>query len=285
MSNCPDPQIGIRPSSIGATVLDVDRGSPERLIAAAPPELVLPSRRAKGVHLYYPDDVPRQSHNWEYMGAGGEVRSGGGYVIQTWHPENPVRIAEALDHLRTRSHAIAHDLFELHGIVVPEQPAEQLVVAKRRNRRNEPLELRRVRSYLRKLRPPVGDLPGNRNIGLFALVRRMSYRIKHDGTRQQAHDALLALARSYNKMQMSPSPESEIVDMVKSAINYYRTYAPEDQRRRGRLGGVASGRSRRSEELVTRCRWLRGIGLTNDEIAVCVKRSSRQVRRMLSAYR
>lgn len=282
MANCPEPQIGIRPSSIGATVLDVDRGQPTPLIAATTPELVLPSRRVGGVHLYYPDDVPRENHNWEFMGAGGEVRSGNGYVIQTWHRDNPVRIAEALDHLRTRSHAIAHDLFEHYRIVVAERPVDHLIVPRRRNRRNEPIELRRIRRYLGTLRAPSADSPGNRNMGLFDLVRRQSYRMRHEGNRRQSREALLTLARTYNSMVPSPLDDAEIRSMIRSVTRYYRTYDPEDQRRRGRLGGLASGRVRRDETLAAKCRLGRSVGLTTEQIAEWVGKSPRQVRRLLS---
>lgn len=282
MGNCPDAQIGIRPSSIGATVLDVDRGRPGALIAATTPELVLPSRRVGGVHLYYPDDVPRESRNWEFMGAGGEVRSGGGYVIQTWHRDNPVRIAEALDHLRTRSHAIAHDLFEHYRIVVSDTPASEIVLARRRNRRNDPVELRRVRRYLASLRAPSAGSPGNRNVGLFDLIRRQSYRMRHEGNRRQTRDALLALARTYNSMVPSPVEDGELRSMIRQIVGYYRTYAPRDQRRRGRLGGLASGESRRDETLAAKCRLGRAVGMTNEEIAAWVGRSPRQIRRLLS---
>ena len=282
MSHCPDAEVGIRPSSVHATVLDVDRGRHDELVSTTTPDLVVPSRRVNGVHLWFADDVPRENHSWEFLGAGGEVRSGNGYVIQTWHKDNPVRIAEALDHLRTRSHAIVGDLFDHYRIVVDVQIPVDAELTRRRYRRNEPLELRRIRTYLSKLRPPIGGLPGNRNIGLFDLVRRQSYRIKHDGTRRQAYDALLTLARSYNSMIVTPMDDAEIKSMVRSAIRYHRTYDPEDQRRRGRMGGIASGEARRAEtvEIRLKARWLKSLGFTNDEIGLAIRRSGRQVRRM-----
>lgn len=288
MQRCSGAQVGIRPSSVNATVLDVDRGRPEALVAAAPPELVLPSRRVGGVHLWYPDDVARENASWEFMAAGGEVRSGNGYIIQTWRRDNPIRIAEALDRLRTRSHAIAHDLFDHFSIVVPElAAAERRGPGRRRNRRNEPIELRRLRSYLSELRPPIGDLPGNRNMGLFDLLRSHSYRMKHEGTRRQAHAALLATARTWNSLIATPMEDEEVRSMVRSVLRYRRTYGPEDQRRRGRLGGLASGEVRRAavERIVAKARLLKSLGLSNDEIGLIVRRSGRQVRRMTGRTR
>ena len=289
IANCEDPQVGLVPSTIGATVLDVDTGRADALIARSRPDLWLPSNRVNGVHLYYADTTLRDNADWEFMGCGGQVRSANGYVIQTWHPDNPIRIAESLNHLRTRPHEILPDLFDHYSIVIAEEPQRDVVavvpiVARRRYRRSEPIELRRIRTYLKKLRPPIGDMPGNRNVGLFNLIRRQSYIIRHEGTYAQSVEAILSALRGYNALVSTPIDDADLVAMAKSVCKYYRTYSPEDQRRRGALGGVASGLSRkpRTDALAEKCLELRQSGMSNDEIADEVGRSSRQVRRLLS---
>lgn len=74
-------RLGIIPASLGCTVADVDRGDPERLVATWRPLLELRTRREGGKHLWYQDSTARPNATWEAFGCGGDIRSGGGYVL------------------------------------------------------------------------------------------------------------------------------------------------------------------------------------------------------------
>ena len=80
--------VGVVPSSLGFTVMDVDIGSPMTIALAANPAVVIPSQGEGRAHLWYPDSEGRENRKWflnRLQGRGfvasGEIRSGSGYVI------------------------------------------------------------------------------------------------------------------------------------------------------------------------------------------------------------
>ena len=84
----PHNRVGVVPSSLGFTVMDVDIGSPARIALAAQPAVVIPSQGEGRAHLWYPDSEGRENRRWflnriqgEGFVASGEIRSGSGYVI------------------------------------------------------------------------------------------------------------------------------------------------------------------------------------------------------------
>ena len=84
----PHNRVGVVPSSLGFTVMDVDVGLPARIALAAQPAVVIPSQGEGRAHLWYPDDQPRENRKWflnrlqgRGLVASGEIRSGSGYVI------------------------------------------------------------------------------------------------------------------------------------------------------------------------------------------------------------
>ena len=82
-----DHGAGVVPSTIqhdklGLTVVDVDHGDADELVAAYAPLAVVPSRRRNGRHLYYVDDQPRKNGKFRWRGCAGDVRSReGGYIV------------------------------------------------------------------------------------------------------------------------------------------------------------------------------------------------------------
>ena len=84
----PHNRVGVVPSSLGFTVMDVDVGPPARIAHAAQPAVVIPSQGEGRAHLWYPDDRPRENRSWflnrvqgRGLVASGDIRSGSGYVI------------------------------------------------------------------------------------------------------------------------------------------------------------------------------------------------------------
>ena len=77
--------VGAMPWQSGRfTVLDVDQGRPETVMAAFPPFAICVSKTPGRRHLWYRDRAPRKNHNkgWAYRGCTGDVRSRkGGFVV------------------------------------------------------------------------------------------------------------------------------------------------------------------------------------------------------------
>ena len=68
--------IGLIPSSVGYTVLDVDDGSPLKLAWGLRPDYVCASGTPGRGHLWFSDDQPRPNSSWTLKSKAGEVFSG-----------------------------------------------------------------------------------------------------------------------------------------------------------------------------------------------------------------
>lgn len=83
--------IGIIPTSIHYTVLDVDEGNPLELARGLRPDYFTPSGTRGRGHLWFYDDEARPNSAWKLRGQSGnewagEIRSGNGYLI-LWFPD------------------------------------------------------------------------------------------------------------------------------------------------------------------------------------------------------
>ena len=151
--------LGFIPWSLRLSALDVETGEIGQLIEAHPPITVLPSRRAGGAHLPYPDSQPRPNGKWEAYGCSGEVRSARGF-LRFW-PGGVEKLADALARYPDAPPSFPTDLFEAAGISAPTVP----------ERRHDP-----------RLAPRCPDLPdlatvepGARNNALFDVLRFWGY--------------------------------------------------------------------------------------------------------------
>ena len=88
--------VGLIPSTLGFTAVDVDKGSPMCLSSAAWPSLITPTRSPGHAHLWYVDDTPRSNSKWAWFQLSGEIRSGAGYVI-LWGEEAPRGLLNRID--------------------------------------------------------------------------------------------------------------------------------------------------------------------------------------------
>lgn len=151
--------IGFIPWSLRLSALDVDVGDVAELVIEHPPLTVLPSRRAGGAHLPYPDSQPRPNGKWEAYGCSGEVRSARGF-LRFW-PGGVEKLADALDRYPDAPPSFPTDLFEAAGIHAPVVP----------ERRHDP--------RLAPKRPELPDLAtvleGGRNCALFDHLRFWAY--------------------------------------------------------------------------------------------------------------
>ena len=100
--------IGLIPSSVGYTVLDVDDGSPLKLAWGLRPDYVCASGTPGRGHLWFSDDQPRPNSSWTLKSKAGEVfsgevRSGSGYVV-LWDPQ-VFQVPMDHGHLQARTYA------------------------------------------------------------------------------------------------------------------------------------------------------------------------------------
>ena len=152
-----DGRIGLIPSSIGATALDVDHGDASNLPT---PWASYRTQRRGGVHLYYGDDEARGNQNWQAAGCSGQVRGSRGYLIL--HKGGAGRIARAIRSGRQMSlWPFPAELLELHEaeLIVP-----------------DPVKLHAVEPHGKVSVRLEAVYPGARGESLFLVVRLWAYK-------------------------------------------------------------------------------------------------------------
>ena len=86
--------VGVQPSSIELTALDVDAGTPTELLEEVTPMAVCPTRRAGGLHLYFHSQLEYTGRRWAHKGASGDIRGRQGAYVVLWAGQP---LADALD--------------------------------------------------------------------------------------------------------------------------------------------------------------------------------------------
>ena len=150
-------RLGLIPSSIGATALDVDHGDPAELPT---PWTQYRTQRRNGRHFYYGDDEKRGNQNWQAAGCSGEVRSAKGYLIL--HPGGAKKIALALDS------GVQLNLFPFPAELLQSHEAELIVPTVR--------QLHAVEPHGKASTRLEGVYPGARNESLFLVARLWAYK-------------------------------------------------------------------------------------------------------------
>ena len=151
-----DGRIGLIPSSIGATALDVDYGDPSDLPT---PWASYRTQRRGGVHLYYGDAEARCNQNWQANGCSGQVRGSKGYVILH---KGPGPIARAILSGRQMS------LFPFPAELIELNEADLIVP--------DPVKLHLVEPHGKVSKKLEGVHPGARGESVFLVVRQWAYR-------------------------------------------------------------------------------------------------------------
>ena len=109
-----DLPLGLIPSSVSTSALDIDEGDPTRMIDAFPPLAELVSRQKGGRHLYYSDTLSRGNRKFSAFECAGDIRSGKGYLIlydgQAW------KLLEGLRTPPADAVPFPADLFEAAGV-------------------------------------------------------------------------------------------------------------------------------------------------------------------------
>ena len=116
-----DGLLGLLPSSLGLTVLDVDIGDASRLVQSFPPKSMTASRRLDGAHLFYKHKLPIPNQAWAapVFGVGGDIRSRrNGYVV-LW---DAVRLVRDLEREERESAATLEDVTAALVIGTPQGP-------------------------------------------------------------------------------------------------------------------------------------------------------------------
>ena len=238
-------ELGLIPSSIGSTALDVDLGDwrncPTPVVSYATP--------SGGRHLLYLDHEPRGNSKWEAYGCKGDVRSGSGYV-NLWG-DAPGRLADAIT--SDGAFQLGFDLPELPWDAVRPTPKE--VVDRRRRSSVEVVD---AAPRPPAVRPVAASLDletvprGARNTSLFDCVRIAAYgRSRADLDLDQWLALVEADALDLNQRFALPLPRDEVREVANSCATWIwsampRSYSDdvEAQRRRGlRSGEVRRGRN------------------------------------------
>ena len=121
--------IGLIPSSVGYTVLDVDDGNPLKLAFGLRPSYICASGTLGRGHLWFTDNQPRPNSAWTYKSKAGddysgEVRSSSGYVV-LWSPDV---FQVPMDHgqQQPRTYAEIERWLQGNSPTVPATPAKAL---------------------------------------------------------------------------------------------------------------------------------------------------------------
>ena len=267
--------VGLYPSSVGLTALDVDRGTDldvDKLASAWPPLTILRTPRRfprPGLHFYYHDDMERGSPIWDWRSVGGEAKSAKGYAVV--YPGQEQFLLNALDRPRTRSIEELIDQIQL-----PLWPIDQLRPSPAPSKDLPPL----VDGF--KFAPSVRHAQGQHQrhivlmrLTLTALGRARDMRGDFNGT--------LSLMVRYNAHFFEPLPDFEVERLAPYFCEYSRHWENQPhtpqflarQRRKGLRSGVV--RQQAVWERNVAIRVARAEGLSVKDVAAMHGLTTRQV--------
>ena len=267
--------VGLYPSSVGLTALDVDRGTDldvDKLASAWPPLTILRTPRRfprPGLHFYYHDDVERGSPIWDWRSVGGEAKSAKGYAVV--YPGEEQFLLNALDRPRTRTIEELIDQIQL-----PLWPIDQL--------RPSPAPSKALPAVAQGFRfaPSVRHAQGQHQrhitlmrLTLCALGRAVDMRGNFTST--------LALMKRYNDHFPEPLADGEVERLCPYFVEYSthwagRPHTPQflaRQRRKGLRSGVV--RQGAVWERNVAIRVARAEGLSVKDVATMYGLTTRQV--------
>ena len=239
-----DLPVGLVPSSVSTSALDIDHGDPARLIEAYPPLAELMSRRKGGLHLYYWDSESRRNRKWSAFECGGEVRSGRGYLI-LWDSRATSKLVAGLRTPPADAVPFPADLFEAAGVELDPVALHDSTFTRNPLRRpvpGRPTDLSLERCY-----------PGGRHLALFDCVRVFSYAEPLGKDFNAWSERVLAFALEQNQRFPVPFPahpgddQAAVKRLAADVAGWVWSgggpidHSPQAQRRRG----VKSGRVRR----------------------------------------
>ena len=245
--------VGILPKSIKHLVVDVDaapKGQEDAFSHLFCPTVSLETPRPGGYHFYYPDNdyMTRRKSKWAWKEYGGDIVAGKAYVL-LWG-DGPQRLLDALqsDH---RGVDAAKVLAALVGdgkaAVVRRAHAQQA---------HTPAHLRLSKERIRELGADMSAVQvGERHQTLFDILRHWAY-AQSRGAELVAWQCVVAdQAHALADTLTTPLPTGQVGDLARCVANFcwkhrgHRWFdnSPEAQARRGRLGGVQSGESRKAK--------------------------------------
>ena len=201
------PDVGLVPSSLGMSVLDVDRGNPSELIELTQP-LAKVSTPSGGMHLFYSDRKRRHNAKWQALGCSGDVRSARGYV--------------KLYQTGKLSLALVSGVQADFPSEILENPARH---APTNASYPDSIESLRINPKDGVIQPePVLDLPkatiGERNVSLFAVLRLWAYRQDMGADFGGWYDRVRAYARELNQSLIMPLSDGEVLQTAWSVAKW-----------------------------------------------------------------
>ena len=243
-------KVGVKPSSLGCVVLDVDHGDPAPLLEAClwMPEYITNYRTRRGAHLWLGRDRAVSSPKWQAYGCAGDVLDGRRYAV-------------------------------LHGAADDELGEAFAGRPRRTLRRMDPfkgLQLNLFKS-LPSPRPPQGDGPPpgsplqavgedeGRNAALRDYTRQAARPIVDvAATWEEALQVTRQVAFDANDRFPVPLPAGEVEPTALSAAKYlWRNKgftAPHNQARRGRKSGRVRLAATRDRDAKIRRDYAQGLG-------------------------
>ena len=219
-----DRPIGLNPSSLRCSVLDLDEGDPEALWDAARPFASYTSWSGRGEHGWYGDHVPRINGKWSACGASGDVRSRGGGFVALPHGAE-ITIADNLHD------SAAHPFPEQLVLTPCPQPASKA----RTGRVKGDASLAGHSWNLATV------APGQRNVALFHNLNRWAYRQGRGGDFAAWASRIQGDALRMNGLFPDPLHHAEVAKISGSVSRrvwehtgkrHGYDHSPEAQRRR-----------------------------------------------------
>ena len=250
-----DGQLGIMPSSIGSTALDLDYGDWLRM-----PQCKVSYATKRGRHLWYTDDQPRRSSNWMLEGCSGEVRGDHGHIIP-WGDGLSLLVDGFTGPMQGELFPFPADLLQKATLL--HFPHRSFFIPGRT------LELETV-------------LEGDRHKCYFEVMRRWSYgevNRHREGTLAEWGKLVLGMAQASNQRFPDPLEPWEVRRMAASVsewawVNFY-DHSPERQRQR-RAKGVQAVQAENRD----RNRAIAESGESNAALSALYRLSERQIRRI-----
>ena len=235
-----DGPVGIVPSSIDLTCLDVDKVADPyavaRLAVDCHTEMVVRSRRPEGRHIFVPDDLPRLNGTFDWLGCSGDIRGATGYVV-IWDPN----VWDVLDRYVSYPTTVA-------PIGLPSALVARCGPSNGSAQHDD--DGGRCSMRLEGVRH------SQRNQSLFDKVRHWAYRQDRGHDRVRWMLKVLNRSRCQNRRFRDPLPDHEVVEIADSIGRWvwencvhrssaYATLDPDERSERARQNGIKSGESRR----------------------------------------
>ena len=180
--------LGILPHSLGYTVLDVDKGDPQRLVSETHPASVMSSQQTGRAHVWYrdPGAAKRGNGPWEAFGCSGEVRAKQNLVLWRRNPDRLLAMVES------EPRDLCVQCKASHSSSPPDILSKQRTLPKFSNSMKPSPAVDSKRRWVAKQQVTIDMIePGSRNPRFFQHVAYLAYRKERaEHTSESWHDLI-----------------------------------------------------------------------------------------------